>query len=266
MGGKANVRVAIAMTLGFIAMVVSALYIFFWNYSIYVAYMGQSIYRVLHVIGIKNVIAGSLLAHIFSITLVALTIIGIKYFFDAIRSVEYQSLISGGYAFLGGVSFMYLIGMYIGTFVFRQDYFTRKANTAYFMMIAFILLIIFALYKCLFAKEKAYSFMTILLVAASVFAFLAGGILREDAHYDIVGNGNRTMSIVVASIIGLAQAMPFIFLTYFELGYLPHRIKHPELYEGFIKKDEKGSEGEDDIENEMNEVKEQMDKETDDNQ
>ena len=122
---KANARVAIAMTLGFIAMLVSALYVFFWNYSIYVAYLGQSVYRILHLIGIKSVVAGSLLAHIFSITVVALTVIGIKYFFDSIRSAEYQRLISGGYAFMGGVAFIYLLGMYLGMFVFSQDYFTR---------------------------------------------------------------------------------------------------------------------------------------------
>ncbi len=65
-------------------------------------------YGLLYVIGIKNVVAASLMAHAFQITIVVLTVLGIKYFFDACRSVEYQRLISGGYAFLGGVSFIFL--------------------------------------------------------------------------------------------------------------------------------------------------------------
>ena len=258
---KGTIRQNTTMVLGFLTMLVSALYVFFWNYSIYTAYTGKAIYGLLRVIGFRHVIIGSLLAHVFQITLVVLTVLGVKYFFDACRSVEYQRLISGGYAFLGGVAFAYLIGLYISTFVFSRDYFMKKANSSYYMMVAFILLIIYALYKCLFAKEKAYSIMNILLVAGMVLAFVAGGILREDAHYDIVGNNAYWAGKALAVVMGIGQAMPFIFLSYFELFYLPDRIKHPEKYEGFIVDDVKGDEGEedkDDVAAEMEEAKEDM--------
>ena len=232
---KRNMRQTITMTLGFLTMATSALYVVFWNYSIYTAYTGQAVYRLLYTIGIKNVIIASLMAHAFQITLVVLTVLGVKYFFDACRSAEYQRMISGGYAFLAGVSFIYLLGMYVSTFIFSRDYFVRKANTSYYMMIAFILLIIYALYKCFLAKEKAHSFMNIFLIAGMVLSFLAGGILRADAHYNIVGNNNYWAGKAVAIAIGLTQSMPFIFLCYFELFYLPDRIKHPEKYEGFIR-------------------------------
>ena len=234
---KRNYRQIITMSLGFLTMTLSALYVVFWNFSIYSAYTGNAVYRVLYVMGIRQVTPASLGAHVFQITLVVLTVLGVKYFFDACRSAEYQRLISGGYAFLGGVAFIYLIGMYISTFVFSRDYFSRKANSAYFMMVAFILLIIYALYKCLLAKEKTFSVMNILLIVATVLAFLAGGIMREDPHYNLVGDGNVMAGRLVAIFIGLGQAMPFIFLTYFELFYLPDRIKHPERYEGFIKEE-----------------------------
>ena len=255
---KGSMRQTITMVLGFLTMLVSALYVFFWNYSIYTAYTGKAVYGLLRVIGIRHVVIGSLMAHAFQIALVVLTVLGVKYFFDACRSAEYQRLISGGYAFLGGVSFIYLIGLYISTFVFSRDYFQKKANSSYYMMIAFILLIIYALYKCLLAKEKAHSIMNILLIAGMVLAFLAGGILRQDAHYDIVGNNAYWAGKAVAAAMGLGQAMPFIFLTYFELFYLPDRIKHPEKYEGYIVNDVKGDEGEesqDEVAEEMEQVK-----------
>ena len=242
---KSNYRQIITMSLGFLTMAFSALYVVFWNYSIYTSYTGKAVYGLLYIIGIKNVVIASLMAHAFQITLVALTVLGIKYFFDACRSAEYQRMISGGYAFLGATSFIYLIGMYVSTFIFNRDYFVRKANTSYYMMVAFILLIIYALYKCLLAKEKAHSFMNIFLVAATVCSFLAGGILRADAHYNIVGNDHPMMGKVVAILIGITQSMPFLFLCYFEFFYLPDRIKRPERYEGFIKD---AGEEEDDVE------------------
>lgn len=254
-------RQSITMTLGFLTMLVSALYVFFWNYSIYTAYTGRAIYGLLQVIGIRHVLIASLIAHAFQITLVVLTVLGVKYFFDACRSAEYQRLVSGGYAFLGGASFIYLIGLYVSTFVFSRDYFQKKANSSYYMMIAFILLIIYALYKCLLAKEKAYSFMNILLIAGMVLAFLSGGILREDAHYDIVGNDAYWAGKALAALMGVGQAMPFIFLSYFELFYLPDRIKRPERYEGYIVNDLKGDEGEEDseeIDEEMEQTKEDL--------
>ncbi len=243
------------MMLGFLTMLVSALYVFFWNFSIYTAYTGSSVYRVLYLIGIRQVTPARLMAHFFLILTAALTILGIKYFFDAARSVEYQRLISGGYVFMALVSFLYLLGMYLGTFVFSRDYFTEKANSAHFMMAAFILLIIFALYKCLLAKEKSRSFMVIFLIAATVLSFLAGGITRDDAYWPLVQdvwsyarNHDFLMSIfktlsinqeilgkLIAIGVGILQSMPFIFLLFFEMVYLPDRIKRPERYEGFIK-------------------------------
>ena len=238
MSEKGNWRAAVTMTLGFMSMVVVALYVFFWNYCIYITYTGRSMKKLFYNIGLRITVLTSLLSHIVLITLIAVFIIGLKYIFDAARAVEYQRLISGGYAFLGLASFLFLIGLYLGTFVYETNYFARKANSSYYMMAAFILLIIYSLFKCLLAKEKAYHFMNILLVAATVLAFLAGGIMRSDAHYNLVGEGNRGWQIVVSIIFGIGQALPFLFLSFFELFYMPHRINHPEMYEGFIKADE----------------------------
>ena len=239
---KRNVRQIMVMSLGFLTMLCSALYVLFWNYSIYTAYTGNAVYKLLYIIGIRNVTIASLMAHAFQITCVALTVLAVKYFFDAARSSEYQRLISGGYAFMGVVSFIYLIGMYVATFVFSRDYFTKKANSSYYMMVAFILLIIYALYKCLFAKEDAYSvvnmIMNVLLVAGMVLAFLAGGIMRDDAYYTLVGTDRQWLGRLVSVVVGIGQAMPFIFLCFFEIFYLPDRIKHPEKYEGYIREEE----------------------------
>ena len=278
---RGNKRQAITMILGFLTMLVSALYVFFWNFSIYTAYTGSSVYRLLYIIGIRQVTPAGLMAHCFLIVTAALTILGIKYFFDAARSAEYQRLISGGYAFLAVVSFLYLIGMYLGTFIFSRDYFTKKANSAHFMMGAFILLIIFALYKCLLAKEKARSPMVIILIAATVLSFLAGGITRDDAYWplvqdiwsyarnhDFLMNIFKTLSInqdvlskLISIGVGILQTMPFFFLLFFELVYLPDRIKRPERYEGFIRESDVEEEGADEVDEEMEQTIKEVGKE-----
>lgn len=268
---RGNKRQAITMILGFLTMLVSALYVFFWNFSIYTVYTGSSVYRLLYAIGIRQITPAGLMAHCFLIVTAALTILGIKYFFDAARSAEYQRLVSGGYIFMALVSFLYLIGLYLGTFIFSRDYFSNKAYSSYYMMAAFILLIIFAIYKCLLAKEKARSPMVILLLVATVLSFLAGGITREDAYWSLVKeiweyaknhdfliNIFKTLSIDQAVLgklisigVGILQTMPFIFLSYFELFYLPDRIKRPERYEGFIKDSEEEEESSDELDEEM---------------
>ena len=109
--------------------------------------------------------------------------------------------------------------------------------------------------------------MNILLVAATVLSFLSGGILRSDAHYNIVGEGNRGWALLISIAIGLTQSLPFIFVTYFELFYLPDRIKHPEKYEGFIKDDDGSHLGSDEdpdsVAEEMQKTKDEVSKEDD---
>lgn len=232
------VRQTVTIVLGILTMVISALYIVFWNYSIYSSYTGSAVYGLLYTRGIKNTVAATITSHAFQIAIVVLTIIGVKYFLDACRSEKYQRMVSAGYVFMGIVSFLYLLGMFVTTFLFSRDNSMKKANTSYYMMIAFILLIIYAIYKSFIVKEKAYSFMNILLVAATVLSFLAGGVLRADAHYNIVGNDNYWAGKAVAVAIGITQSMPFIFLCYFEIFYMPDRIKYQKKLEEFIKDNE----------------------------
>ena len=129
--------------------------------------------------------------------------------------------------------------------------------------------------------------MSILLIAATVLSFLAGGVLREDAFESLVvslsgflyrhthdflkidtyvefaRSYNRIITVVLTSVVGLLQSMPFIFLTFFELVYLPDRIKHPEKYEGYIRTSiEDQEELEDTIAEEMSETSEEIEEKT----